>query len=280
MKKIILCAMAVFGLLVSCDPSVDNEGPAANITSEELSNSFTVKAESDGNNNITVTSDRYIWVYDASTNKVLGKGLSPKFKLLPPAREVKLYAVWKGSDGTEVKSAEKSINVTNFTGIDPIVATIFGENYDKTTTWTWDDTDDGIVWGNGGWMNDSSPAWWKVNTSDIQGQCTDKGYANDVIGKGWFTLSLVDGVKTSRGETGSVLVDGTKAKDGWDLGTITFEGTVPLLGVQCNFDNQRQYTYQILKYDGDHLVLCAPEPGVTSQGGTAWYWKFKRIDNK
>ncbi len=281
MKKIILCAVAVLGLFTACDPSVDNEGPAANITSEELTNSFTVKAQSEGNNNITVTSNRYIWIYDAATNKVLGKGLNPTFKLLPPAREVKLYAVWKGTDGTEVKSAEKSINVDNFTGIDPIVATFFGENYDKTTTWTWDDTDDdGIVWGNGGWMNDSAPSWWKVNTTDIQGQCTDKGYANDVIGKGWFTLSLVDGVKTSRGETGTVNITGDKAKDGWDLGTMTFEGTVPLLGVQCNFDNQREYTYHILKYDGDHLVLCAPEPGVVSSGGTAWYWKFKRIENR
>lgn len=280
MKKIILCAVAVLGLFASCDPCEDSEGPGTNITAEELTNGFTIQAESEGNNNITVKSDHYIWLYDAATDKVLGKGFNQSIKLMPPARELKVYALWKGADGSEVKSAEKTITLNNFTKIDPIVATVFGENYDKTTTWTWDDTDDGIVWGNGGWMNDSAPSWWKVNTSDIQGQCTDKGYAKDKIGEGWFTLSLTDGVKTSRGETGSVMVDGTKAKDGWDLGTMTFEGTVPLLGVQCNFGNQREFVYHILKYDGDHLVLCAPEPGVTNSGGTAWYWKFKRIPNK
>ena len=26
----------------------------------------------------------------------------------------------------------------------------------------------------------------------------------------------------------------------------------------------------------DELRLCAPEPGVTSGGGTAWFWNFKR----
>lgn len=283
MKKLILCAVAALGLFASCDPSVDNDGPAANITSEELTNSFSISAQSEGNNNITVQSNRYIWVYDAETNQVLGKGLNSSFKLMPPARDLKVYAVWKGADGTEVKSDVKTIAVNNFTGIDPIVKTFFGENYDQTTTWTWDDTyDDGLVWSNGGYLScsDVSDGWWKVSKEDINGQCTDKGYPNDVVGKGWFTLSLKEGVKTSRGESGTVMVSGDKAKDGWDMGTMTFEGTVPLLGVQVNFDNQRQYTYQILKYDGDHMILAAPEPGVTSSGGTAWFWRFKRIPNK
>lgn len=86
-----------------------------------MTNSFTLTAESDGNNNITVNSNRYIWVYDAETNKVLGKGLTPTFKVMPPARDLKVYAVCKGADGTEVKSDVKTITVNNFTKIDPIV---------------------------------------------------------------------------------------------------------------------------------------------------------------
>ena len=284
MKKLLLCAVAVLGLFTACDPSIDNDGPSANITTEQLTNSFTLTAESDGNNNITVNSNRYIWVYDAETNKVLGKGLTPTFKVMPPARDLKVYAVCKGADGTEVKSDVKTITVNNFTKIDPIVKTFFGENYNQTTTWTWDDTyDDGLVWSNGGYLNtkDVSDGWWKVSKEDIVGQCNDKGYPKDVPGTGWFTLSLKDGVKTSRGESGTVMVSEDKvSSDGWDIGTLTFEGTVPLLGVQVNFDNQRQYTYQILKYDGDHMILAAPEPGVASSGGTAWFWRFKRIPNK
>lgn len=33
-----------------------------------------------------------------------------------------------------------------------------------------------------------------------------------------------------------------------------------------------------LKNDGTHLMLCAPEPGVTDAGGTAWFWAFKRVN--
>lgn len=282
MKKILFSALAALALFASCDPSVDDEGPRASITSEELTNGFTITPESEGNNNISVSSNHYIWLYDADTQKVLAKGENATFKVMPPARTLNVYALWKNADGTEVKSATKSIEVREFTKIDQIVRDIFGENYDKTTTWTWDDTyEDGNVWGNGNYGNDSAPSWWKVAAGgDIDGQCTGKGYPKDVMSQGWFTLSLSDGVKTSRGETGSVLVTGDYAKKGWDIGTMTFEGTVPLLGIFVNNGNARAYTYQILKYDGDHLVLAAPEPGVTVSGGTGWFWRFKRIPNK
>lgn len=283
MKKLILCAVAALGLFTACDPSIDNEGPAANITSEELTKGFEITAKTEGNNNLTVNSRNYVWICDATTDKVLGKGYNPSIQILPPARDVKFYALWKGADGQEVKSDVKTVKVDNFTDLDPMLKVFFGENYDQTTTWTWDDTqDDGLVWSNGGYLSgkDCSDGWWKVSKDDINGQCESKGLPNDVVGKGWFTLSLQEGVKTSRGETGSVIATSKVAQEGWDIGTLTFEGTVPLMGIMVNNDNQRQYTYQILKYDGDHLILCAPEPGVTSSGGTAWFWRFKRIPNK
>ena len=65
-------------------------------------------------------------------------------------------------------------------------------------------------------------------------------------------------------------------QSGWDVGTIDFSGTIPLLGIQPNQGNARQYVYHILKITEDELRLCAPEPGVTSGGGTAWFWNFKR----
>ena len=101
-----------------------------------------------------------------------------------------------------------------------------------------------------------------------------KGLPEDGF-NGWFSLSLT-GVKASRGESGSVKVSEDVVQSGWDVGTMEFSGTIPLLGIQPNQGNARQYVYHILKITEDELRLCAPEPGVTSGGGTAWVWNFKR----
>lgn len=61
------------------------------------------------------------------------------------------------------------------------------------------------------------------------------------------------GVETSRGETGSVKVSDETLVAGWGVGTMTFSGTVPLLGVLPNDGNQRCYSYQIIQADGEHF---------------------------
>ncbi len=84
----------------------------------------------------------------------------------------------------------------------------------------------------------------------------------------------LSGVSTSRGDAGMVKVTEDVVKSGWDVGTMTFSGTTPLMGIQPNVGGN-QYVYQILKADGDHLYLCAPEPGA-GDWGTAWFWCFKK----
>lgn len=112
-------------------------------------------------------------------------------------------------------------------------------------------------------------------SADITTQAIDKGLPKDGI-DGWFTMKLGgQGVTTSRGETGSVSATSEKKKDGWDIGTLTFSGTIPLMGVLVNQGNQRQYVYNILKATDNELRLCAPEPGA-GDWGTAWFWNFKR----
>ena len=91
---------------------------------------------------------------------------------------------------------------------------------------------------------------------------------------GWFSLSLT-GVQTSRGESGSVKVSEDVVQSGWDVGTMEFSGTIPLLGIQPNQGNARQYEYHILKITEDELRLCAPEPGAGAWC-TAWFWNFKK----
>ena len=67
MKKIFLAMAALALTVVACDPSHDNEGPDASVTSEELSNGLQITAKSDGNNNLTICTSpsRYIQVFDA-----------------------------------------------------------------------------------------------------------------------------------------------------------------------------------------------------------------------
>lgn len=51
-------------------------------------------------------------------------------------------------------------------------------------------------------------------------------------------------------------------------------------GYAPNQGSARRYVYQVLQVDDEHLRLCAPELGVTSSGGTAWFWNFKKIENQ
>lgn len=275
--------MAALALMVvACDPSKDNEGPDAAVTSEQLSNSLQITAKNEGNNNLTICTSptRYIQVFDASDGTMVGQGTNVKVQVVPPEGERSYYVETKNWDGSVVKSSPKSINVTEFTDLPKIYELIFGDGNGgyTTTTWTWDTEATDGVWGNGGYLNNTGPGWWVVSATDIDGQAAGKNLPNDGL-DGWFSLSLASGVKTSRGETGRVSVNEDVVKAGWDIGTMTFSGTIPLMGVQVNLNNQRQYVYQILKADEHTLRLCASEPGAGA-GGTAWFWNFKRIPNK
>lgn len=278
MKKILFTLPLLFAmLLVACDASIDDQQPGASVTVEELTNSFQLVPKSAGNNNITVTLSptRYVKVYSADNDALLAEGTNPNFQVTPPTTELGVYITTINSDGSITQSSTKTITVSEYTDLPAIYEQVFGlENGEYgTTVWTWDDTLT-RYWGNGGWGSDTTPAWWGApDQADINQQATDKGYPNDGIG-GWFSLSLT-GVETSRGETGSVRVTDEAAVTGWSIGTMTFSGTIPLLGVLPNDGNQRCYSYQIIQADGEHLVLAAQSIGSTSEG---WFFCFKRIE--
>lgn len=279
MKKILFAAALLTFMMASCNPQQDDESPVANVTSEELSKELQITAKKEGNNNLVVTTSptRYIYVYDAETNEMVGSGTSVKVQVLPPARTVKYYVQVTGFDRSVAKSEAKSIDVKEFTDLDPMLTTLFGDGKGDFTsyTYTWNTEAADGVWGNGGYMESTGPAWWVVKASEVDGQAKDKGLTKDGL-DGWFSMGLgAGGVKTSRGETGSVSATSTKIKDGWDIGTLTFNGTIPLMGLMVNNGNARQYVYQILKADSKELRLCAPEPGA-GDWGTAFFWNFKR----
>lgn len=277
MKKIVLAAPLLSLLFGACDPIVEEIGMDSNITAEELTSGFTITAQSTGNNNLTISTSptRFVKVYDASNDECLTSGTAPIYQALPPARTLELYVVTMNQDGTTTKSGNKSIQLTEFTGMPDIYTDFFGDGAGGFTsyTYTWDDTASDGVWGNGGYMGNSGPGWWVVRIDGIQEQADDKGLSKDGV-DGWMKLGL-GGIEMSRGDKGSIKVNEEVVQPGWDVGTITFNQTYPLLGIQPNGGDAPQYVYHILKVDDKYLRLCAPEPGAGSWG-TAWFWNFKK----
>lgn len=274
MKKIIFATPLLALLFVACDPISDNNGPGASVTADELTSELQFKPKSAGNNNITIVTSpaRYIKVYDSNTQKLLKEGTAPVVQVVPPTTTPSFYVETINPDGSVIKSSSKSITVTNYTDLPNIYYKLFGDNL-GTTKWSWDTTASDGVWGNGAYLENTGPGWWVVQASGIDEQAVGINLPLDGS-NGWFTLSLT-GVTTSRGENGSVTATEDLVKAGWDIGTLTFSGTIPLLGIQHNKGNARQYVYQILKADGNSLRLCAPEPGA-GDWETAWFWNFKK----
>jgi hypothetical protein len=275
MKKILFAVPLLAILLVACDPSTENyASPGANVTPEELTSEFQLTQKTQGNNNIAVVTSpaRYIKVYDASNNSLVGEGTAPIIQVVPPVAEVNYYVTTINPDGSVIKSTAKKASITEYTDLPALYDKIFGDGNGgyTTTTWTWD-TDLPRYWGNGGWGSSTGPAWWGApDPANIDTEAAGKGMPTDGTGA-WFSLNLA-GVNTSRGETGTVNVSEAVVKAGWDIGTMKFSGTVPLMGVLPNDNNQRCYTYQIMKADGEHLVLVA----ASSNGYEGWFLCFKK----
>ena len=171
-----------------------------------------------------------------------------------------------------------STNPTLTVDVPSIYEGLFGPEY-NSVTWVWDTDASNGLWGNGAYMESTGPEWWQVQATDIDQQCTEKGYAKDGL-EGWMTFTLAGKkVETSRGQSGTIAWDlSAVAKEGWDQGTLTFTGTIPLLGLVKMGDTDDtfapQYEYHILEADGEHLKLAAPKPGA-GDWGEAWFWNFK-----
>lgn len=281
MKKIILALLPLLTIVfASCDPSYENTDMQDSITADELTSALSITAKSQGNNNLTVSASpaRYIKVYNADGDGLLAQGTGNlTIQVAPPARDFSIYATTMNYDGTLVKSGTKTIAVSEFTDLPEVFEYVFGKVGDTygTTTWTWDDSKTNY-WGNHSWGNTDGSVWWGApGSADLDEQAKGKGLTVEGDGtKAWFSLSL-SGVKTSRGETGSVVVSGD-AYNGAGIGTMTFSGTTPPMGILPNDNNAKCYTYAIVVADGDHLVLSAP----SGNGWEGWYLFYKKIDNK
>ncbi len=143
-------------------------------------------------------------------------------------------------------------------------------------TWVWNDALSG-VWGNGGFKGCNAPCWWVVSKAGVG----DQGAGNDEMKfdlNGGYNLTLTAASRPAAyaGITkGSFGLSFAVYKPGWDVGKLTTTNTTVPLGVQVNFSDQIINEFYILKLTASELNLSAPEPGVTGDWGTAWFWMFK-----
>ena len=284
MKKIVYGMLAVFAVLLSftsCSPSHEDFSPKASISTDQLNTSLILTQKSPGDNNFTISTSsptRYIKVFNANTNTAMGSGITVSVQVVPPDKALNIYVETMNEDGSITKSATKSVAVTEYTDLPAVFNTVFGRDGKGgylTSKWTWDDSKT-IYWGNGSWGSDAIGSWWGApKNADIDDQAAAKGLPHDGVGA-WFTLSL-GGVTTSRGETGTVTVSQTPLVAGWGVGSMTFSGTVPLMGVKPNDGNARCYSYNIVSSDSTHLVLALHSNSKPTEG---WFLAFKRIPNQ
>lgn len=281
MKKYIAALSLIATLLTACDPSEVEEGTiGAGMTADQLEQAVTLTQTVEGQNKFTFGTNPATTVQLLDQDgSILATGTAGEIVGTPPLTAITVRTI--NQDGT-IASFTREVTIRDYVDVPEIFRQLFGPEFTERT-WVWDTTDAPAFWGNGGYMGDTGPNWWKFldpasgNTVEaFTQQCVDKGYPDDTIEKGWMKFTLNGKkVETSRGETGTIAWDlSAKVKDGWDIGTITFTGTVPLLGIQPNSNNAPEYTYHILVSDNDHLHLCAGEPGA-GEWGTAWFWNFK-----
>lgn len=280
MKKIVyLIAVCMGGVLTACDPGMAYEAsPAASITEDALRNTVTLTQTTPNANKFTFTTDptTYVQILDQDGN-IIASGTDGEITATPPLTALQVRAI--NQDGS-ITSFSQEYTVTEYLDVPAIYGYLFGQDF-TSKTWVWDTESPSGVMSNGAYMEaglDGSNHWFTISADAINEEAVNRGLPEDGS-DAWMRFTLAGRVvETNRGESGTISWDlSSIVKEGWDQGKLTFNGTIPPMGIQFNNGNARQYEYLILRLDDEHLNLCAPEPGA-GDWGTAWFWDFKAAE--
>lgn len=191
--------------------------------------------------------------------------------LVPGTYTVKIMATTAGGLVTDTKTITVTkANPTAFQ--EPQWAMLTNMTLGKT--WVWDDSKP-APWGNGGFKGCNAPCWWAVSKSDLNGRGVGADEMKfDLNGGRNLTLTAAS-VPTAGVTKGTFDLKMVVYKPGWDIGTLTTTNTTVVNGIYVNNSNARVETFYVLKLTPTELVLSSPEPGVTGDWGTAWFWMFK-----
>lgn len=274
MKKIFLLLLLAVMVFTACDPIEDRDNIGTALTVDQLEATVTVKQENGKNVN---------YVYCECSSPVSSQwdnGIAP---VQSSYAELLIFGTGQQKVTLRALCADGTLLTKEFTfTVDemspnhplPVEYRYFTGNSEKV--WVWDNlAPDGAPYGNGGYMGNIGPGWWKVPMSDLDAQSVEKGCPGD--GKDaymTFKLSGMQIVKSS-GAQGSFSFSMSEiVSSGWDIGTMYTSGVNVLIGVNGNAIDVPYYQYSILKLDDDVLWLAAPEPGAGSWGA-CWFWCFR-----
>jgi len=149
-------------------------------------------------------------------------------------------------------------------------------------TWTWDDQCPDGAWGNGGYLGNSAPGWWKVfvGEGNLENQITGEG-KNATMTFSASGTALTKQRTDGTTDEGTFAFDMSKKKyaDGatWSIGQMTTAGITILIGMNPNDNKAPFFTYDILKLTEDEIAFANPESPDTGAWGTAWFWMFKAV---
>jgi len=278
MKKTILFSLFALALaFYACEPIVNRDSIGSPITVADLKVTATPIVVNGKNGNMVILENHSpvvsAWNCGGATSS---KAYDTVMVVAIGAVPVTFTGL--NPDGTKITKTF-SIQIDALTTLPQEFKDLFGEVSVGSKTYVWDETA-GAVWGNGGYLGNTSPGWWTLSKADMDGQ--DAVYGSNgymVFTLAGMTLKKSNAAGTTT-ETGTAALDRTaKTLDGngavWASAKITTANVTVLKGVAPNGGNAPVYVYDVLKLNSTKLVLAWPEPGAGAWG-CAWFWMFRQ----
>ena len=179
MKKYSIAIPLFAMLLTACDPTIEEEGSiAASITETDLQARVELTQTTVGQNKFTFSTNPTLTVQVLDQDgAILATGTEGSIIGTPPLTALTVRAI--NQDGSIV-SYSQDVTINEYVDVPSIYKQLFGPEY-NSRTWVWDTTDAPNYWGNGGYMSDSGPNWWKFE--DIASGNTNEAFDNQCIEK-------------------------------------------------------------------------------------------------
>ena len=187
----------IAGMMVSCDPITESDpGISANLTEADLQARVALTQTTAGQNKFTFSTNPTLTVQVLDQDgAILATGTEGSIIGTPPLTSLTVRAM--NQDGSIV-SYSQDVTINEYVDVPSIYKQLFGPEY-NSRTWVWDTTDAPNYWGNGGYMSDSGPNWWKFE--DIASGNTNEAFDNQCIEKGCRRIdSQIFKIRKTHGE--------------------------------------------------------------------------------
>lgn len=283
MKKSIIYAFCILAIaLVACEPIEERDSIGGAISADKLDVKATPIIVNGKNGNMVILENHSPVL---SAWNCGGAVSSKSYDTVMVVKTGSIDVAFTGlnPDGTKI-TKNFTIQVDVLSTLPTEYKNLFGDPSQGITSkkYVWDETA-GAVWGNGGYLGNTSPGWWTNDKAAMDKEDADYGSEGYMIfDLNGMTLkkSNAAGTKT---ETGTASLDlSSKKLDGngavWASAKLITKNVTVLKGVAPNGGNAPVYDYDILKLSDSKLVLAWPEPG-SGAWGTAWFWMFRKADN-